>query len=267
MILDEIMAVKRREVAARQERTPLAVLERTAYDLPPPRPFTRQLRAPGVSVIAEIKRKSPSAGVLRHGASASDLARTYARHSATALSVLTDETYFGGNDGDLADAREASGLPVLRKDFVYHPYQVYEARAIGADAVLLIVRVLEQRELEALLQLAEHLGLAALVETHSADEVKRALDAGTRLLGVNNRDLDRLTTDPRLALCLRDRVPREVTYVAESGIHGPDQVRALAAAGVDAALVGESLVRAPDPGARLQELVEAGRPASTAAIA
>lgn len=260
MILDEILAHKRDEVAQREVQVPLETVRRRAAEAAPARDFRTALRRPGrVSVIAEIKRKSPSGGELRPGASATDLAAAYASNGAAALSVLTDERFFGGQDADLTSAREASGLPVLRKDFTVGEYQVYEARALGADAVLLIVRALSPKLLARLLALANSLGMEVLVETHSADEVQRALDAGARILGVNNRDLDRLVTDVTLAPRLRALVPPEVVFVAESGIHEPSQVAELAAIGCDAVLVGESLVRAPDPGARLAELVSAGR--------
>jgi indole-3-glycerol phosphate synthase len=208
--------------------------------------------------MAEIKRRSPSGGELRPGASASDLARTYARGGAAALSVLTDYRYFGGEDADLQAARTASGLPALRKDFLIDPYQLYEARAIGADAVLLIVRALEASLLHDLLALAGQLGLAALVESHSAAEVETALAAGARIVGVNNRDLDTLITDVSLAPRLRPMVPPECVFVAESGISQPEQIAALHAAGVDAVLIGESLLRADDPLGKLESLVAAG---------
>ncbi len=258
MILDEILANKRREVEQRRTARSLAEMERTALAATEPRGFARALRTPGVSVIAEIKRRSPSGGALRPDAAADSLAREYAANGARALSVLTDLTYFGGTDADLAAARAACGAPVLRKDFVVDPYQLYEARAIGADAILLIVRALSQVELVHLLRLARDLRLDALVETHSAQEVRRALDAGADVVGANNRDLDTLVTDPTLALRLREMVPPDVVFVAESGIHQPAQVDELARAGVDAVLVGEALVRAQDPGARLRELVAAG---------
>ncbi|MBI2755803.1 MAG: indole-3-glycerol phosphate synthase TrpC [Chloroflexi bacterium] len=264
-MLDEILAHKRIEVAERRARLPIRLLERQAEAAPSPRDFAGALRAPGVSVIAEIKRKSPSGGELRPGASAASLAAEYAANGANALSVLTDAHYFGGSDQDLADARERSGLPALRKDFVVDPYQVLEARAIGADAVLLIVRSLAERDLVSLLALSRALGLAALVETHNADEVRRALGAGAKIVGVNNRDLDRLVTDPTLAPRLRPLVPRDVVFVAESGIHQPAQITELLELRVDAVLVGEALVKAPSPGKRLAELVAAGRP--TAAVA
>jgi indole-3-glycerol phosphate synthase len=283
VILDEILAHKRAEVAAQKAQRPLAELERelasrhpyasgtgslnvAVHGVPhvarvvPIDAFELSLRQPGVSFIAEIKRKSPSAGELRPGASASQLAEMYAAAGARALSVLTDARFFGGSDADLVDARRASGLAVLRKDFVVDPYQIYEAAAIGADAVLLIVRALSDAELKAMLDLTEGLGMAVLVETHSADEVQRALKAGARIIGVNNRDLDTLTTDVSLAPRLRPLVPPECVFVAESGISTPEQISVLLEAGVDAVLIGEALLREADPGAKLRALVAAGAP-------
>jgi indole-3-glycerol phosphate synthase len=242
VILDEILAHKRVEVGARK----------TVRD------FVEALRQPGVSAIAEFKRRSPSGGELLPGASAGELAALYAANGAAALSVLTDERYFGGRDADLIEARRESGLPVLRKDFVVDAFQIYEARAIGADAVLLIARVLSDVQLREFLALAGVLGMAALVETHSADEVRRALDAGASVIGVNNRDLDTLVTDVSLCLDLRTLVPSNCAYVAESGISTPEHMRMLADAGVDAVLIGEALLRAPDPGLRLRDLLSVG---------
>jgi indole-3-glycerol phosphate synthase len=257
MILDEILLHKRTEVAERQRVRALSALKRphglARFS------FADALRQPGVSIIAEFKRRSPSGGVLRPNASAAELAHTYAAKGAAALSILTDLHYFGGLDSDLAEARAASGLPVLRKDFLIDPYQVYEANALGADAILLIVRALSQPELTDLLTLAHDLGLDALVETHSASEVERALAAGARIVGVNNRDLDTLQTDVTLAPRLRSLVPPECVFVAESGISKPHQIAELAAVGIDAVLIGEALVRAPDPGQTLASLVAAGQ--------
>ena len=260
MILDEILANKRREVAERRLQRPL-LPPATGVDASGAR-FIAALRQPGVSFIAEIKRKSPSGGELRPGASAADLAAMYESAGAAALSVLTDAAYFGGTDDDLVTARHVSGLPALRKDFVVDPYQIYEARALGADAVLLIVRALADTELSELVSLTHHLGIEALVETHSAAEVDRAVRAGARIVGVNNRDLDTLVTDVSLAPRLRSMVPPGIVFVAESGISQPEQVTALLAAGVDAILIGESLLRSPDPRSKLRSLVEAGVPSA-----
>jgi indole-3-glycerol phosphate synthase len=254
VILDEILARKRAEVAERRAAQPSCLRPEN-----PARPFAASLRQPGVSVIAEFKRRSPSGGLIRPDATPTDIARLYAAGGAAALSVLTDTHYFGGTDSDLVDARQAAGLPVLRKDFVIDTYQVYEARSIGADAVLLIVRALSDRDLRRCLQVARELGMDSLVEAHSADEVRRALDCGATLIGVNNRDLDTLATDVTLAPRLRPLVPTECVFVAESGVSTPEHIATLANAGVDAVLVGEALLRAADPGARLRELVEAGR--------
>ena len=257
MILDEILANKRREVAARRVRRPAFRLSGLAA----PRSFAFALRQPGVSVIAEFKRRSPSGGdLLGADVTPGDVARMYSANGAAAMSVLTDSKYFGGNDPDLREARSASGLPVLRKDFVIDAYQVYESRAIGADAVLLIVRALTDTQLLALLALTHQLGMDAVVETHSADEVRRALDAGANIVGVNNRDLDTLVTDVSLAPRLRPLVPSNVVFVAESGVSSAEQIAALNDAGADAVLIGEALLRAPDPGALLSQLVEAGQP-------
>jgi indole-3-glycerol phosphate synthase len=258
VILDEILAHKRLDVAERMRVRPLPPLP---SELPQLRRFGTALRQPGVAFIAEIKRKSPSGGELRPGASAADLAQTYVSSGAAALSVLTDAAYFGGTDDDLVTARQVSGLPALRKDFVVDPYQVYEARILGADAVLLIVRALSDAHLRELLELTHRLGMEALVETHSAHEVDRAVRTGARIVGVNNRDLDTLVTDVSLAPRLRPMVPPECVFVAESGISEPEQVAALRDAGVDAILIGESLLRSTDPGMKLRRLVEAGAPA------
>jgi indole-3-glycerol phosphate synthase len=242
VILDEILANKRAEVAARRIV----------------RPFADALRQPGLGVIAEFKRRSPSGGLIRPDATPSEVARMYAEGGASALSVLTDAKYFGGSDADLIAARSACALPALRKDFVIDAHQIHEARALGADAVLLIVRALSDADLRSLLRLTHDLGMDALVETHSPSEVQRALDAGAQMIGVNNRDLDTLETDVSLAPRLRPLVPPECVFVAESGISTPEHIRALAEAGVDAVLIGETLLRAPDPGARLRELLAAG---------
>jgi indole-3-glycerol phosphate synthase len=255
VILDQILARKRQEVTDLRAARPLSGLRPHAES---PRGFSAALRQPGVGVIAEFKRRSPSGGLIRPDATPLAIAETYASAGASALSVLTDVDYFGGSNSDLIEARSATRLPVLRKDFVIDAYQIYEARAIGADAVLLIVRALADSAMREFLQVASDLGIDALVETHSADEVRRALEAGATLLGVNNRDLDTLVTDVTLAPRLRPLVPPECVFVAESGVSTPEQIATLADAGVDAVLIGEALLRAADPGARLLELVAAG---------
>ncbi|MEP0847404.1 MAG: indole-3-glycerol phosphate synthase TrpC [Phycisphaerae bacterium] len=252
-MLRQIVESKRREVADRGRLRPLAALrdaERGA-----PRDFAAALRGEGFAAIGEIKRRSPSRGVLRTDLVAAELARTYERAGAAALSVLTDETFFGGSESDLRAARAAVRLPVLRKDFIIDSYQVYEARAMGADAVLLIVRILDHGALRDLHALTAELGLAALVEVHDERELERAAAVGARLIGVNNRDLDTLAVSLDTCLRLRPRIPAGCIAVAESGIARRADVERLERAGYDAMLVGESLVSSADPAAKLAELL------------
>jgi indole-3-glycerol phosphate synthase/phosphoribosylanthranilate isomerase len=254
-ILDEILAWKEKEVAARKAALPLDALAEQSASAPPPRDLSGALRRPGVSLIAEVKRASPSKGSLRPDLDPAALAAVYQEGGASAISVLTDERYFQGSLADLRAVRKAAGLPVLRKDFVIDAYQLWEARAAGADAVLLIVAALDDSELAALYAGARKLGMSALVEVHDAREVERALQISPRILGVNNRDLHTFKVDLETTARLRARIPPEVTLVAESGVHTRADVQRLAEIGADAALVGESLVRAPDPAAKIRELL------------
>jgi indole-3-glycerol phosphate synthase len=260
--LAEIVASHRRRAAA--DGRDLAELVARALEAPLPRSFRAALRAgeqsPGspsarsLAVVAEVKRRSPSKGALAPDLDPASLAVSYAAGGAACLSVLTDEEYFGGSAADLAAARDASGLPVLRKDFTVCEADVCDARLMGADAVLLIVAALSQVELATLVGLATLLGLDALVETHDEEEVDRALDAGARLVGVNQRDLETFAVDPDRAARLAPLIPPEVVAVAESGICGPDDVGRIGAAGYDAVLVGETLVTASDPEAAVRSL-------------
>lgn len=244
-VLERIGEAKRREVVGLIGRA--SELHAAAATAPPPRGFAAALRRPGeVRLLAEVKRRSPSAGEIRPGADPVEVARGYQSGGAAALSVLTDREFFGGDLDFLRRVSRETDLPVLRKDFVIDPVQVWEARAAGADAVLLIVRILNDAELGDLLALIGELGMDALVEVHDAEELERATDAGARLLGINNRDLDTFCTDLRLSIRLAPRVPSGATLVAESGIRTADDVRRLGDAGVDAILVGESLMRQPD---------------------
>lgn len=261
-ILDRIVQTKKNELRETVPR--LSELRDIARQADAPRGFAAALRRPAeVRLLAEVKRRSPSAGDIRPGADPVEVARAYVRGGAAALSVLTDRDYFGGDLAFLSAVREAVPVPVIRKDFLIHPAQVWEARAAGADAVLLIVRILEQPLLEELHGLARELGMDALVEAHTAEELERALAAGATLVGVNNRDLDTFVTDLDLSIRLAPRVPATVTYVAESGIRAAEDVDRLGAAGVDAILVGESLMRQADVGAAAAAL--AGRPRSPGA--
>jgi indole-3-glycerol phosphate synthase len=240
--LEEIVERTRAEVARRREEAPLAAVQ----DPPPRRPFADALRRPGLSLIAEHKRSSPSAGVIREGLSLEDVVVAYERGGAAALSILTEGPSFGGSLDDLIAARAASGLPVLRKDFVVDPYQVHEALGAGADAILLIVAALTPGELEELHELAGGLGLAVLVEVHDARELEVAGGVGARLIGINNRDLTTLEVDTRRTYELLARVPDGATIVAESGFGSRAELDKLERAGVDAVLIGEALMRSAD---------------------
>ena len=264
MILDEILVNKRAEVTARVERRPEREVAARAEASPPPRDFLGALRAPGLSIIAEIKRHSPAKGALRLDMDAPTMATTYAQAGASCISVLTDEKYFKGSDADLVAVRQAIDVPVLRKDFVVSSYQVYEARALGADAVLLIVAALTPAEVRDLSVLAASLGMAALVEVHTEHELQVALDRGVMLLGINNRDLTRMVTDLETTFRLLSLVPPDVTLISESGIRTAEDIARLASAGVDGALIGESLVTAPDASVLLRDMLAAGRARPTA---
>ncbi|HAZ62998.1 MAG TPA: indole-3-glycerol phosphate synthase TrpC [Armatimonadetes bacterium] len=259
-ILETILAAKRDEVAAAQAQTSLADLRARAADCPPPRDFAGALRSAGeVRLIAEVKKASPSAGLIRPDFDPAAIAQAYAGGGASCLSVLTDARWFQGSPEYLRAAREASGLPALRKDFTVDAYQLWEARVMGADAVLLIVAALMPAELADLLGLAADLGLSALVEVHTAEETALAVEAGAELLGINNRNLHTFETTLRTTADLRPLVPAERLVISESGIRTPDGVRWLRAQGVGAMLVGESLMRQDDLEAATRALVDAGR--------
>ncbi len=255
-ILAEIVTRKRREVAVARERVPLAVLEELVPAAPPVRDFFAAVSAaPPVQLIAEFKRKSPSAGEIRPGATIEEVVRAYAAAGAAALSVLTDHAGFGGCLEDLEAARAVVSLPILRKEFVIDIYQVVEARAHGADAVLLIAECLDDCHLRSLYRAILDLGMTPLVEIHDEENLPRVLDLGATLVGVNNRNLKAMTTDLDHVLRLRERVPDDVVLVAESGIKTRADVERLEAAGIAAMLVGESLLKQPDPGRAAKSLL------------
>jgi indole-3-glycerol phosphate synthase len=256
MILDRILANTYLEVAQRRITVPIESLRERALRQTPPRDFLDALkRAERPALIAECKKASPSKGLLRPEYDPAQLARTYAENGAAALSVLTDEKFFQGSLSDLSVAREASGLPALRKDFIVDGYQVYEARAAGADAVLLIVAALQLDQLRELYALINELGMTALVEVHDEAEVETALQIAPKLMGVNNRNLHDFSVDLQTTARLRKCIPAETVLVAESGIHTADDVSRVRDMGVDAILVGEALVTASDVGAKVWELV------------
>ncbi len=254
-ILDKIVASKRREIEARRTALPEGELKRRLAAAPPPRDFRAALqRQPGVALIAEVKKASPSAGVLRADFDPVAVARIYADHGAAAVSVLTDEPFFQGRLEHLEAIRAAVALPLLRKDFILDRYQLLEARAAAADAVLLIAEILEQRELTDLLQETTALGMQALVEFYDEDNLPRVVDSGAGIIGVNNRDLRTFATRLEHTLELFDRVPADRCLVSESGIRTRDDVLRLEAAGVKAILVGETFMRAANIGAKVEEL-------------
>lgn len=257
-VLDEILAAVRDDVAARAEAVPLEEVRDRAAAAPPPLDGFAALRAPGVGVIAEVKRSSPSKGQLAEIPDPAELARQYADGGARCVSVLTEQRFFGGSIADLVTVREAVDVPLLRKDFVISSYQVHEARAHGADLVLLMVAALEQNVLIGLLERIESLGMTALVEVHTEDEADRALEAGAKVIGVNARNLKTLDMDLSTFERIAPGLPSNVVKIAESGVRGPHDLIRYAGAGADAVLVGEGLVTHKSPRDAVAELVTAG---------
>jgi indole-3-glycerol phosphate synthase len=257
-ILNKILAVKREEIAAAQAAKPLAVIRTEAEVQAPARDFVGAIRQKvsrgGTAVIAEIKKASPSKGVLREDFRPAEIARSYEQHGAACLSVLTDRQFFQGAPEYLQAARAACSLPVLRKDFMVDPYQVYEARAMGADAILLIVAALPVAQMQEMEALAHALGMAVLVEAHDGAEVDAALQLQTPLIGINNRNLRTFEVSLQTTLGQLGRIPYDRIVVTESGILGPGDVALMRQHGVHAFLVGEAFMRAPDPGAQLARL-------------
>lgn len=257
-ILKRILARKAEEIEGRSLQVPLRELHERIAATPAPRGFVtairRQIDAGKPAVIAEIKKASPSKGVLRADFQPAEIARSYARHGATCLSVLTDRDFFQGADEYLREARDACDLPVLRKDFVIESYQIYEARAIGADAILLIVAALTDAQLQELNHLAHELGMDVLIEVHDQGELERALVVNNPLIGINNRNLRTFETSLDTTLGLLPGIPPDRIVVTESGILAPADVARMRQHRVNAFLVGEAFMKAADPGERLQEL-------------
>jgi indole-3-glycerol phosphate synthase len=253
--LDDLTSAAREQLARRREQVSLEELERAISARVEGRPFKEALAAPGISLIAEYKRRSPAAGDLPRGADpVEEVVRAYERGGAAALSILTDGEHFGGSLADLRAARAATDLPILRKDFILDRYQLYEAAAAQADAVLLIVAALEPDELAQLHDEADSLDLDCLVEVHDAEELEAALSVDTEVIGINNRDLDDFTVDLERTFELLADVPAGKTVVSESGIRSRDQVSELERVGVDAVLIGETLMRSENPEQACREL-------------
>ena len=258
-VLERIVDVTRDEVRRRRKKVPLADLEARIHPAREDRPFAEALVRPGVSIIAEHKRRSPSAGEIRAGSTVTALTQAYERGGAAALSVLTEGPHFGGTLADLEEARRATALPILRKDFIVDPYQLYESSVAGADAILLIVAALEPDDLASLHREAVGLDLDVLVEVHDAEELATALEViDADVIGINNRDLTDFSVDVERTYELLSDVPAGKTVVSESGFHQREQLEELERVGVDAVLIGETLMRAPDPEQALRSLAGHG---------
>jgi len=253
-LIEQLIAAAREGVERRREQTPQPALEARLESRGEDRPFNEALVRPGLSLIAEFKRRSPSAGRISEGSGVAPQVQAYERGGAAALSVLTEEDHFGGSLEDLRDARAACDLPILRKDIIIDPYQLYEAAVNGADAVLLIVAALSDEDLCSLYKEARSIDLDCLVEVHDAEELERALEAGAEVIGINNRNLDDMSIDIATTFELMPDVPAGKTVVAESGISGRQELEELDRVGVDAVLIGGALMSAPDPEAKTREL-------------
>lgn len=254
-MLNRIIAGKREEVEQRKRSLSISTLQERITQRQAPLDFGSAISGDGIRLIAEVKRASPSRGVLCPDFNPVVLAKTYARGGAAAISVLTETNYFEGNTDHLAAIREEVRLPLLRKDFIFDPYQIYESRAYGADALLLVVAILNQEQLKELLSLSRNLGLSCLVEVHNESEVERALSTGVEIIGINNRDLNTFEVDANITRRLRPLIPQEQTVVSESGISSRSDIEKLKEWGVNAVLVGEALVTADDIPTKMRELI------------
>jgi indole-3-glycerol phosphate synthase len=254
-ILEKIVAVKHAEVASLKRQTPLSEWKRMTACLPPARNFGSAIGGRDCRIIAEVKRRSPSRGVLSRDFDPARIAQVYQENGAAAVSVLTDREFFAGDKEYLIDIRGKVKLPLLRKDFIVDPCQIYETRLLGADAVLLIAGILETGQLADYLAVAEDLGFAALVEVHDREDLAKALAAGAGIIGVNNRDLKTFVTDLKTSMDLIAAIPEDRIVVSESGIRTRADIEALTAAGIHAFLIGETLMQAEDRGGKLRELL------------
>lgn len=253
--LQKVVREKQEEIAIQKTRVPLGYLKDSIADLPPTRDFCKAIQKPGeIAIIAEVKKASPSCGVIRPNFDPVALASTFAQHDAAAISVLTEQRYFMGKIEFLQMIRQRVALPLLRKDFIVDPYQIYESRAAGADAILLITAILSSQQVEDLLGIATELGLAALVEIHNQTELDSVLATNAKIIGINNRNLQTLQVDLLTTLQLAKQMPNSVVKVSESGIHSRQDIEKLAPAGIDAVLVGEFLMRSTNVGKTLQQL-------------
>jgi indole-3-glycerol phosphate synthase len=258
MILDRIVEAKREELAYLKGVKSLARLKEAMRDLPPPRDFRRAISRSPCSLIAEVKRRSPSRGRIREDFDPFKIAAIYQENGAAAVSVLTDEEFFEGDRRYLSGIRKVVNLPLLRKDFIIDPYQIYETRILGGDALLLIARLLAEEHLREYIRLAESVGLSPLVEVHTREELDKALASGAEIIGINNRDLKTFSTDLGVTLDLAPFIPGDRLVVSESGINTRGDIEILMKAGIHSFLVGEALMRAEDIGGKLRELLDRG---------
>ena len=257
MILDKIISVKKEEVALLKQTRPLQELKAVLRDLPPVRDFRKAINGKECAIIAEVKRHSPSRGILREDFDPIKIASIYERNGAAAVSVLTDKQFFGGDEKYLGDIRNNVLLPLLRKDFIIDAYQIYETRSLSGDALLLIAGLLEEERLREYIHLAESLGLSALVEIHSRGELDKALAAEACIIGINNRDLKTFSTDLRTSLDIAPHIPTDKIVISESGIHTRRDIEALMKAGIHTFLIGETLMLSDNIGKKLRELLGA----------
>ena len=256
MILDTIIAHKQQELQIEEEQVPLATLKSKLANLPPTKDFRAAIaQSDNINLIAEVKKKSPSKGIIREDFDPIQIAETYAKNGAAAISVLTDVRFFDGRLDYLSSIRQIVDVPLLRKDFTIDPYHIYQARVAGADAILLIVAALTKDQLREFMDIAESLSLASLVEVHTDTELEIALDVGAEIVGINNRDLRTFHTDLATTFSLREFLPTGKVVVSESGIYTRADVESLREAGVNAILVGESLMRSPDIGEQVRKLI------------
>ena len=258
MILEEIVSKSMEELAHRKRRLPLLELQKIALEQPPPLDFLSAIRGANIRLIAEIKKASPSRDVIRPDFNPAEIARIYASNGASAISVLTEEKYFQGSLDYLKEVKDAMGsrgIPLLRKDFIHDPYQIYESRAYRADSLLLIVAMLQLEELQELLGMSHELDMSCVVEVHNEIEVETALRSGARIIGVNNRDLTTFTVDLSTTERLKPLIPSDRVVISESGIKDRNDIERLKQAGINAVLIGESLMAAPDIASKMRELL------------
>jgi len=256
MILDQILASKRKEIEERIKAVPLEEVKLRLAQAPAVRDFKQAISRPGkINLIAEIKKASPSAGVLRADFQPAEIARAYEAAGASAISVLTDEEFFQGSLAHLKEAKDAVSLPILAKDFFIDEYQIYQARSFGADAFLVIARTLSREKIKAFLKIGQGLGMAALVEVHDEEDLAKALASGAEIIGINNRDLATFKVDLEVTLRLRPLIPQDKIVVSESGIKSREDVKSLAQAGVNAVLIGEALLREQDVCSAIRRLL------------